>query len=667
PQTGGGASTAIYIQGGGPYRVTLYGPGTGNTCNGTTVGSQIWQRDGVYDLAFLPTWNGTALCSRYVGANAGAKIAACIAALPSTGGVADATGIQGTQTIAQNVFSGVTKPVDLILCGATYTVSVTQSISAASKIRIHDCGDKTATLTFTGSATGITFTNSSDIEIDHLKFTGGRTQTSCDTSNRIQIHDNDMSGAATLSGGHLASIELESCSDVVIERNYIHGNGIVGTPTQGAYDIVSGETTLNVTTNIRVLNNTIGGSGSTTPISVSLYNCNYCEVSGNDIDQNNQMHTTGACTNCSGYAINVYAFSSPGSFTNAVVTRNRITNTAGTGIYLQGTYRSVAANNVLYDVAKQQSDGTLPVGGISINGDNSNISDGNVVSANEIDTSGRDCIVAVGPRSSTFTANSCRNITQAAVRFRNPSTKSVVAANVGTLIQRGFYMDAVSTGTTIKVTGNTFTNVSSECIYLNAANTSPSISENTCDTVGNRGIVATLPSGGAVTGNTLLGITGTAIDWRGDDVSVTGGEVKTATGFGVDITGSNCKITGMRVSGTTRAVNVTGNGCRVLDNNFIGNTSNGNLFSSYTTNFGRGNSFTTGPIQGRATMVAGTVVVNTAVILFNDNRDQIFLTHRSFVGAAGELVARTVVAGTSFTIDSSSAADDADVDWEIVH
>src|SRR6266496_1150464 len=33
PQTGGGASTAIYLQPGFTYRVTLYANGTGNTCN----------------------------------------------------------------------------------------------------------------------------------------------------------------------------------------------------------------------------------------------------------------------------------------------------------------------------------------------------------------------------------------------------------------------------------------------------------------------------------------------------------------------------------------------------------------------------------------------------------------------------------------------------------
>jgi hypothetical protein len=62
------------------------------------------------------------------GADAGAKIAACIAALPATGGTVDARGLEGAQTISQDVFSGVTKPVKLLLGDAEFTISATQNI-----------------------------------------------------------------------------------------------------------------------------------------------------------------------------------------------------------------------------------------------------------------------------------------------------------------------------------------------------------------------------------------------------------------------------------------------------------------------------------------------------------------------------------------------------------
>jgi hypothetical protein len=91
------------------YRITLYAAGTGNLCNGEDVGSLIWQRDNVYDLAQLliaglispvtfnvvnvKNLNAVRKCDQFAGADAGAKINACMVDLPSTGGIADASGI----------------------------------------------------------------------------------------------------------------------------------------------------------------------------------------------------------------------------------------------------------------------------------------------------------------------------------------------------------------------------------------------------------------------------------------------------------------------------------------------------------------------------------------------------------------------------------------------
>ena len=65
-------------------------------------------------------------CSQFSGATAGARIAAAIRDLPSTGGTVNCRGLEGNQTISQNVFSGFTKPVRLLLGNATYSVSVAQ-------------------------------------------------------------------------------------------------------------------------------------------------------------------------------------------------------------------------------------------------------------------------------------------------------------------------------------------------------------------------------------------------------------------------------------------------------------------------------------------------------------------------------------------------------------
>lgn len=67
--------------------------------------------------------------------------------------------------------------------------------------------------------------------------------------------------------------------------------------------------------------------------------------------------------------------------------------------------------------------------------------------------------------------------------------------------------------------------------------------------------------------------------------------------------------------------------------------------------------------MGVATLVAGTVVVNTTVVTANS---RIFLTGQNSSGTHGELTISARTAATSFTITSSNAADTRDIAWLIV-
>jgi parallel beta-helix repeat protein len=74
------------------------------------------------------------MCDAFSGTTAGAKITACIADLPLTGGTADARGLEGAQTISADPFSGVNKPITLLLGHATYSSSVSIRIPTDSHI-----------------------------------------------------------------------------------------------------------------------------------------------------------------------------------------------------------------------------------------------------------------------------------------------------------------------------------------------------------------------------------------------------------------------------------------------------------------------------------------------------------------------------------------------------
>src|SRR5262249_14308990 len=79
------------------------------------------------------------ICTQFSGPDAGAKIAACIADLPSTGGIADARGFDGTQTVSRNMFDGITKPVTVLLCASSLHVTATQTMAATNNQRIIGC------------------------------------------------------------------------------------------------------------------------------------------------------------------------------------------------------------------------------------------------------------------------------------------------------------------------------------------------------------------------------------------------------------------------------------------------------------------------------------------------------------------------------------------------
>jgi hypothetical protein len=65
--------------------------------------------------------------SAFSGSNAGTQIAAAMAHLPSTGGTVVAD-YKSPQTISRDIFSGVTKPVHLILSGTTFNVGADMAV-----------------------------------------------------------------------------------------------------------------------------------------------------------------------------------------------------------------------------------------------------------------------------------------------------------------------------------------------------------------------------------------------------------------------------------------------------------------------------------------------------------------------------------------------------------
>lgn len=211
PTTNGTTQTSVYGQPGYSYRITLYANGTGNTCNGTAVGTQIWQRDGIYNPASLNQFDNVRICDRFAGANAGAKIIACLADLPAGGGVADARGFEGAQTAT----STITIPSrGTLMLGATTLTSATSpaiavTVTAAGLSgRVVGIGPQTI-LNYTGSGHAINILGASG-----------------ESSSMVEVSDMSIAGTSSgLSGLHLRSFNNGLFKNLQIS-GFTTGSGI---------------------------------------------------------------------------------------------------------------------------------------------------------------------------------------------------------------------------------------------------------------------------------------------------------------------------------------------------------------------------------------------------------------------------------------------------------
>ena len=91
-------------------------------CLGATCVTRTVQVPPDLGNAVVGTLNNICYADDQAGADAGYKIAACITASPSTGGIVDARGLEGAQTISSTIT--VNKHVAILLGYATYTTSV---------------------------------------------------------------------------------------------------------------------------------------------------------------------------------------------------------------------------------------------------------------------------------------------------------------------------------------------------------------------------------------------------------------------------------------------------------------------------------------------------------------------------------------------------------------
>lgn len=260
-------------------RTVKDGNKTQNTSAAVEFDSGIEVTNGAtIDTATIMSDNKVQKCNAFSGANAGAKIVACIAALPSTGGTADARGLEGAQTLT-NFWSGVTKPVTVLLGAGTYTTAVTLAFPNVQGLELKGLGVGVTNINYSGAATAISkadqTTNTSHLRLSDFTLTNTGTGTiGIDLTSfwLSTLEDTQVSGFTT---GIYVSRGGNGTYWTRIQMNLVDGcvNGIV----------LSKAGTVGQTNQIWVKNNriynctTVGIKGEDTEVYAAV-------VEGNDIE-----------------------------------------------------------------------------------------------------------------------------------------------------------------------------------------------------------------------------------------------------------------------------------------------------------------------------------------------------------------------------------------------
>ncbi|MEI6287165.1 MAG: right-handed parallel beta-helix repeat-containing protein [Bacillota bacterium] len=363
------------------------------------------------------------------------------------------------------------------------TYKITSTLNLVNNVRYIAQGN--TTLQITVSEVGLQLpAAASNIEISGFIIGGTFARAiSCNyggTATKIRIYGNTISGATLAGAGYTSGIFMMNATDCIVEANKLSGNGL-GTTTAFHADIAFYAPAAG-TQNSRnkILNNQCSSSVG---YNILAFNLDHSEIALNIC----KGALTGSGNN-NGYGIVVYDVSSytlPYSTTNFnVISNNVVTNTQGTGIYIASADNCIIANNICAYNGTVQTDATLPVGGIAINGPYCSQT---TIIGNDVSSSGKDGIVNSANNYSTITGNTISACTQHGIHIRGANSSLTIGGNlITTSTGRGIYDDATAK-TYLNITGNNVNQCTLAGIEINGA-TKSNVSSNVSVLNGTYGI-----------------------------------------------------------------------------------------------------------------------------------------------------------------------------------
>lgn len=489
-------------------------------------------------------------------------------------------------------------------------------------------------LTITGVLEGIVADRSSNLEISRLRFDGEVARMihvggHPGSNGPVHILENFVSGATvTPDQGALTGISLANLDDVWVVGNVLAGNGHADSNGYGTGYEIAADASGNGSTRVHVRGNTV--TCKHTAWGIALYNTSLSDVEGNTVDGGGPLNRL-AIGDDSGYGILLYSGPTPTAANR--VSGNTVRNTAGTGIYMQSSLRSVVSGNVLEHVCLNQSDVSLPVGAVAATRGTL------LVSSNVIRNSRRSGVV-IQLEDNVVQGNLIVSCAESGIQFNGVCRNVAVSGNVVRSTKHGIRTFGPEPITAAAITGNVVTNSRLDGIILLSASDC-TVSQNVVAGAGNHLIIVQSGIGNIIEANRCT---------------------KARSDPGIDIRTENTLVAHNMVSHSFRGLSEQG-ACNSLIDNVISNIHEEPFLSSGNATFKSGNRWECPDVRPSASLVGGTATVHDPLVR---GSDRIRVTRKTFGSAPGLLVVTSVVDG-SFTVNSSNPLDDGEFEWEGSH
>jgi parallel beta-helix repeat protein len=239
------------------------------------------------------------------------------------------------------------------------------------------------------------------------------------------------------------------------------------------------------------------------------------------------------------------------------VISNTVSNTWGTGIYLQGVRYNTVSENVLRDTQQGQYPGTLAAGAIVFGGAPNLMGVGNQVTNNTIDLAGTSGIEAAFVQTSSITGNSIRRAPLFGIRVRSAAQDITISHNEISDSKFAIGIEATSKGLRIEDNVISRFGPSGGGIFVFGVANDTSVTGNKIAEPRGSGqaiiFMNSAASDNSIERNTISGTAGgsNAIDYRANNGRILGNIVQGSSGSGIAINSARgTLVSGNRVEGS---------------------------------------------------------------------------------------------------------------------